>query len=121
MKKSIVAIILVGLVGILLTAAVPVPPPNQTLTGTLRWQRASVCGVSDYVPLPVMTNVYLIGNFKPTNGTLQGCHIEAQGTYFKTNTCTYFAVDKFKVVCPLTTSFSTTLSGSDAATFLLSP
>jgi hypothetical protein len=97
MKKTIAVIVLVILVGSLLTAAAP--RKLDTLQGTLQWQHVNICGVSDFVPLPVMANAYLTGNFAPTNGILQGCHITATGFFNNTGLCNYFAVDKYQISC----------------------
>ena len=97
MKRTIAVMVVVILVGSLLTAAAPLKP--QTLQGILHWQHANVCGVSDFVPLPVMTNAYLTGNFAPTQGLFQGCHIVAIGYYYKTGPCYYFAVDRYSISC----------------------
>jgi hypothetical protein len=97
MKKTIAVIVLVILVGSTLTAAAPLK--LQTLQGTLHWQHVNVCGVSDFVPLPVMTNAYLTGNFAPTHGLVQGCHIAAIGYYYNTGACYYFAVDEYAISC----------------------
>ena len=107
MKKTLVLMVLVVVVGALLTAAKPVPPAYQTLEGTLRWQRASVCGVSDFVALPVMTNVYLTGNFAPTRGLVRGCTIGATGYYYDVGACTYFAVEEYTIRCGSNFSIST--------------
>ncbi len=102
MKKVMVLAVLFILAGFLLTAAAQLPPPTAALHGTLAWQRASVCGVSDYVPAPVMANVYLTGKFIPTNGVLNGCHLDATGFYYSTSpACNYFFVQTYQVVCTL--------------------
>ncbi len=100
MKKSLVLLVLVFVVGILLTAAVPVPPPTETLQGKLLWQRNNICGVSDYVSTEAMTNVYLTGKFNPTRGLLVGCQIQATGFFYRTGQCDYFNVSTSKIACP---------------------
>ena len=97
MKKTFAVIVVVILVGSLLTAAAP--RKLQNLQGILHWQRANICGVSDFVSLPVMTNAYLTGNFAPTQGLFQGCHIAATGYYYTTGPCYYFAVDRYSLTC----------------------
>jgi hypothetical protein len=100
MKKLIVVIVLVVLMGLLLSAAAPIPPPTQTLQGRLRWQRNSICGVSDYVSTEAMTNVYLTGKFTPTRGLLVGCQVTATGNFYRAGQCDYFNVDAYKISCP---------------------
>ena len=107
MKKNMVVVVLIVLVWVLLTAASPLPPPNQALKGMLRWQNASVCGVSDYVPLTSMDNIYLTGKFKPTNGVLQGCQIVATGFRYDTGSCKYFFVQTFRIACTATNQKAT--------------
>ena len=97
MKKTIVVIILVVVIGSMLSAA---GPRNITpLIGTLQWHQASVCGVSDYVALPVMDNVFLTGSFQPTQGLFQGCTIQATGSSYSFEGCKYFAVEKYSISC----------------------
>ncbi len=100
MKKLIVIIVLVVLMGVLLTAAVPAPAPDQILQGKLQWQRNNICGVSDYVPTEAMTKVHLMGKFTPTQGLFVGCKIVATGTYFHSGQCDYFNVSTYKISCP---------------------
>ena len=102
MKKLIVLVVLFVLLGVITTAAAPIPPPTQSLQGNLRWQNASWCGVADYVPLQVMTNVYLTGKFKPTQGLFQGCQISATGFFYNVGQCRYFSVSTYKLTCPTT-------------------
>ena len=100
MKKTIV-VLLVVLVAVLLTAAIPAP---TKLTGTLRYSRASVCMLPDYIALPVMQNVYLRGFGFPTQGQYQGCRIDAVGYFDITSStargCKVFNVSKAVIVCP---------------------
>lgn len=100
MKKSIVLIVLVVMVGLVLTAAVPVPPPTQFLQGKLNWQHNNICGVSDYVSTEAMTNVYLTGKFSPSGGVLVGCQIQATGFFYRAGRCEYFDVSTYKTACP---------------------
>jgi hypothetical protein len=97
MKKVIVIITVVILIGTMLSAAGP--RPVNPMMGTLEWQRVNVCGVSDYVSLPVMENLYLTGRFQPTQGLLQGCTIQATGSPYTLEGCKYFAVDKYTITC----------------------
>jgi hypothetical protein len=97
MKKRFVVIILVVLLASMLTAAAP--RKLQTLHGTLHWSHANICGVSDFVPTEIMTNVHLTGNFAPTNGINQGCRIFATGYFYNTGPCSYFSVDKYRLSC----------------------
>ena len=97
MKKTIAVIILVVVIGSMLSAAGP--RQITPLMGTLKWQRVNVCGVSDYVSLPVMDNVYLTGRFEPTQGLYQGCSIQASGSPYTLEGCKYFAVDKYTITC----------------------
>ncbi len=97
MKRTIAVIILVVVIGSMLTAAGI--RTTQSLQGTLRWTRGSVCGVSDYVSLPVMDNVFLTGKFVPTNGLVQGCTLNAMGSAYTVGSCQYFAVDRYSIAC----------------------
>jgi hypothetical protein len=97
MKKTIVVIILVVVIGTMLSAAGP--RQITPLFGTLRWQRVNVCGVSDYVSLPVMDNVFLTGTFAPTQGLFQGCSIQASGSPYTLEGCKFFAVEKYTITC----------------------
>jgi hypothetical protein len=106
MKKTFVVIILVVLLASMLTAAAP--RKLQTLQGTLHWSHANICGVSDYVPTEVMTDVHLTGNFSPTNGINQGCRIVATGYFYSTGQCTYFSVDQYQLTCMMKSSMGST-------------
>ncbi len=97
MKKLIVVIVVIVLVGISLTAAAP--HNSKTLFGTLQWKPNYICGAADYVPTEAMVNVYLTGKFTPTDGLLQGCHIVAIGSSYTMGPCSFFAVDKYTVSC----------------------
>lgn len=99
MKKSMVIIFLVVLVGGLLTAANPMTSKNQSLQGRLLWERASVCGASDFVSNQAMDKIYLTGNFFPTHGELQGCQVTAVGYYYDAGACKYFSVNKYGLAC----------------------
>jgi hypothetical protein len=106
MKKTLL-VSLVLLVAVLLMAATPAP--IHKLSGTLRFDRANICGIPDYVALPVMDNVYLLGADFPSQGQYQGCHIEALGNYrisTGTSQCKVFQVRSVNIVCP----FSSTLA-----------
>jgi hypothetical protein len=100
MKKTIL-IALVLLAAILLMAATPAP--LQKLSGTLRFDRANICGLPDYVALPVMDNVYLKGLVFPSTGQFQGCHIDALGLYRispSSSQCKVFDVRSVSITCP---------------------
>jgi hypothetical protein len=103
MKKSLVVMVLVLLVGAMLTAAKALPPATQNLQGTLRFQRNNVCGVSDFVLKDGSTGgatpVYLTGKFQPTNGILQGCHLSAVGFFYQAGACHYFFTASYTVGC----------------------
>ncbi len=101
MKKLIVLVVVLILVGSVLIAATPAPSlRTQTLQGSLRWEKRNVCGVSDYVSNEAMTNIFLTGNFAPTNGQFVGCRVTATGTYYQASSCNYFKVSAYQVVCP---------------------
>jgi hypothetical protein len=98
--KTKMLIILLILAAVLLSASIPAP--KQILTGTLRWTRASICGLQDYVPVETMENVYLTGIGFPTQGELQGCKIRAEGFYLKGfDYCRVFSVQNLTVSCPV--------------------
>jgi hypothetical protein len=64
--------------------------------------------IRDYVSLPVMENVYLLGKGFPTLGQFQGCRIIALGNYVKISTsCTAFHVTSSTILCPFDPSTGT--------------
>lgn len=97
MKRTIAVIIFVVVIASMLSAAGI--RPIQPLQGILQWERANVCGVSDYVSLPVMDKVYLTGNFKPTHGLFEGCTLKAVGSPYTLEGCKLFAVDQYTITC----------------------
>ena len=104
--KKITLLVLLVLVAALLTASypvpVPVPAPVQRLTGILSYSRNNVCMIRDYVSLPVMENVYIVGKGFPTLGQFQGCQITAIGNYIGSNSyCKVFQVTSSTISCPL--------------------
>ncbi len=103
MKKLIILIVVLVLVGSVLIAARPAPVPSTThyqfMQGLLRWERVNVCGVSDYVANEAMSKVFLTGKFVPTDGHLAGCRITAVGAYYRAGGCLYFNVDSYELAC----------------------
>jgi len=97
MKRRIAAILFVVVIAGMLSAAGI--RPIQHLKGTLLWQQANICGVSDYVALPVMQNIFLTGKFVPTRGLFRGCSLDAIGSSYTAEGCRYFAVDKYTITC----------------------
>jgi hypothetical protein len=56
--------------------------------------------ISDYIALPVMENVYMVGKGFPTRGQLLGCGIVATGYYLSTGPCRIFQVTSSSISCP---------------------
>ena len=102
--KKISVIILVVLVAALLGAASPtpkpVPPPAQSLSGMLSYSHSNICMIRDFIALPVMENVYLIGKGFPTQGQYQGCRIDAAGSYISFGVCKVFQATSTRISCP---------------------
>ncbi len=78
----------------------PTPLPIDTVKGVLQWQSENPCGVSDYVQTEAMTQVFLTGQFTPTQGISEGCSLIATGSYYHVGKCTYFNTYKYEVSCP---------------------
>jgi hypothetical protein len=89
-------------VAILLVAAAPITA--QKLSGTLRYGHANICGIPDFIALPVMDNIYLRGPGFPTQGQYAGCQITAVGNFAITSSsvgqCKVFEVSRATIVCP---------------------
>lgn len=97
MKRKIVALVLLIAIATLLSAAAN--RPIERLDGILHWKPSIICGVPDYVSLPVMDKVYLTGNFKPTHGVAEGCTIHAFGSPYMIEGCRLFAVARYTIDC----------------------
>jgi hypothetical protein len=110
MKKTILITLAILLVAVLTSASHPVP--LQRLQGTLLWERNNICGLPDYVPLPVMENVYLVGNGFPTSGQFQGYGIDAWGTFGKIDGCRVFLVSTYTLRPPAITSLKSPATDS---------
>jgi hypothetical protein len=102
MKKLIVVIVLVIVLGTALSAAAPASELNHNLRGLLHYQRNTICGTSYHVPVEAMFDVFLTGNFKPQGDVLAGCRINATGFFYTVGTCAYFNVDSYQAACSAT-------------------
>ena len=99
MKKLIVLIVVVILLGMALSAAAPASDLSQNLKGVLHFQRNTICGSSYHVPVEAMFDVFLTGNFKPQGDALAGCKISATGFFYNLGPCQYFNVDRYQAAC----------------------